>query len=307
MHQQTLFITDNARPAQPAKSPKPPILRSPIRWFGGKGNMVAKLLRFVPEHHIYCEVFGGGASLLFRKTPAPVEVYNDLDEGLVNLFRVIRDREQFEEFHRLVSLTPYSRAEYYHCRETWRDETDPVKRAHKWFVVARQGFGGKVWQGWGFTVTATHRGMSSAVSKYVTTNDNLPRIHDRLMRVQIECQDFRKVIPTYDTGQTFFYLDPPYVASTRKSGGYTHEMTDEDHADLVDLIREAKGMVLLSGYASELYESLGWKRVDFETACHAAGKTRNSKLQGKGSALKHAKRVESLWLNPALEKALDNN
>ena len=117
-------------------------MRSPIMWFGGKGKMTAKLLPLLTPHRIYVEVFGGGASLLFAKDPAPVEVYNDLNEGLVNLFRVLRDRGQFDEFQRLVALTPYARAEYDYCREHWQAQTDPVQRAYQFYVVARMSFGG---------------------------------------------------------------------------------------------------------------------------------------------------------------------
>ena len=93
-------------------------LRSPVRWYGGKGNMVKKLLKLIPEHKIYVEVFGGGASLLFAKEPSPIEIYNDIDEGLVNFFRVLRDPEKFGKFYAKAVLTPYSRAEFYYCRDT---------------------------------------------------------------------------------------------------------------------------------------------------------------------------------------------
>lgn len=286
------------------------LLRSPIKWFGGKGSMVSKLLTFVSQHHIYCEVFGGGASLLFAKQPAPVEVYNDLDSGLVGFFRVLRDTEQFAEFHRLVQFTPYSREEYHYARTHWREEADQVKRAHLWFIAARQSFGGMFGKGWGFVVSSSCRGMSGAVSSWLSNIDRLPAVHDRLRVVQIEQEDFRKVISRYDTPGTFFYVDPPYVASTRRAGGYAHEMTDDDHEVLLDLCLKAEGMILISGYANEIYESLernGWKRVDFQTVCMAAGRTRRSRLKGKGSALKYQPRTDSLWLNPALQRALNQD
>ena len=86
-------------------------IRSPIRWFGGKGMLVSKLLPCVPQHKYYCEVFGGSAALLFAKQPAEFEVYNDTDSGLVNFFRVLRDPEKFQKFYHKVCLTPYSRYE----------------------------------------------------------------------------------------------------------------------------------------------------------------------------------------------------
>src|SRR5688572_9116143 len=112
-------------------------LASPIHWLGGKGKMVTKLLDFFPEHHTYAEPFGGGASMLIAKDPSPVEVYNDLNSGLVNFFRVIRDRDRFPEFLRLVSLTPYSREEYAWCNEHWESEPDDLKKAYMWYIVAR--------------------------------------------------------------------------------------------------------------------------------------------------------------------------
>jgi len=277
------------------------LLRSPIIWFGGKGNMVAKLLKFVPSHRIYVEVFGGGASLLFAKKPSPVEVYNDIDSGLVNFFRVLRDKEKFQKFYEKVYLTPYSREEYNYCNHTWEDCEDDVERAHRWFVVARQSFAGRFGNGWGFDVTTSTRGMAKECSAWLNTIEGLPLIHQRLRTVQIEHKDFRDLIRTYDTKDTFFYLDPPYVPETRRDGKYKHEMTNEDHEDLVEMLLNIKGKAMLSGYVNRIYKKLedeGWIRHDFETACHAVGRTRQIRVLGEGSALEKHKRVESIWLSP---------
>jgi len=117
------------------------------------------------------------------------------------------------------------------------------------------------------------------------------------MRVQIEHADALKVIETYDTPETFFYLDPPYMAATRKDGGYKHELTDTDHAALVDRLKAVRGKVLLSGYPNALYDGLGWKRTDWQTACYAAGRTRGSGLLGTGSAMAKQPRTECVWAN----------
>ena len=100
----------------------------------------------------------------------------------------------------------------------------------------------------------------------------------------------------YDTPQTFFYCDPPYVPSTRRAGVYKHELTDEDHQELVELLKQIQGRVMLSGYPNELYDSLGWRRIEWEVNCHAAGRTRVSGLQGAGSAAGQ-KRTECVWMN----------
>jgi len=266
--------------------------------------MVAKLLPLIPKHKIYVEPFGGGANLLIAKEPSLVEVYNDLDEGLVNFFRVLRDKDKFQKFYEQIVLTPYSRKEFYYCRETWQSETDDVMRAVKWFVMARQSFSGDIYGGWSYSIEQSARGMSSAVSKWLNTIEMLPEICERLLRVQIECNDFRKVMETYDTPETFFYLDPPYVPDTRRAGQYRCEMSIDDHKDLVNILLKINGKAMLSGYDNEIYKPLeiaGWQKLSFEVVSSAAGKTRNSNLQGKGSAKKYQKRIECVWLSPNCE------
>ena len=276
-------------------------LRSPMWWFGGKGKMVKKLLPLIPQHKIYVEVFGGGASILFAKEPSPVEVYNDLNSDLVNFFRVLRDPQKFAEFHRLVSLTPYSREEYNFCRKTWESCEDDVERAYRWFVVARMSFSGHFSNSWSFVVTKSSRGMAAGVSGWLSSIDMLPEIHGRMMRVQIDDDDFRMIIPRYDTPDTCFYMDPSYVPETRKSQDvYKYEMTLQDHQDLVAMLLDVKGAVILSGYRHDVYTPLelaGWTRHDFPTACWAAGDTRYTGIQGKGAALEMVPRIESVWLN----------
>ena len=280
-------------------------LRSPIWWFGGKGNMVAKFLPLLPPHHTYVEPFGGGASLLFAKEPSPVEVYNDIDSGLVTLFRVLRDPEKFQRFYRLVQLTPYSREEYDFCRRTWADVEDEVERAYRFYVVARMSFSGCWGSSWSFAVTHSTRGMADPVSNWLAAIEQLPQIHQRLMRVQIEHKDFREVFATYDTPDTLFYCDPPYVPDTRRGGGYPHEMTLEDHKDLVEILLNIQGMALLSGYRHEVYKPLeqaGWARLDFPTACHAVGRTRGTGILGEDSAKRLQPRVESVWISPSAQR-----
>jgi DNA adenine methylase len=263
--------------------------------------MVAKLLKLIPPHRIYVEVFGGAAALLFAKEPSPVEVYNDIDSDLVNLFRVLRDEEKFQRFYRLVCLTPYSREEYNFYRQTFEDCQDDVERAYRFFVCARQSFSGHIFAGWHFSVTAGARGMARACSGWLSAVEGLPEFHARIMRVQIEHNDFRKIIPTYDTPETFFYCDPPYVPEARRlKQAYRHEMSLDDHKDLVNLLLGVRGKVMLSGYWHEVYEPLekaGWKRIDFPTACSAVGRTRYTKILGEGSARRMQPRVESIWLN----------
>ena len=278
-------------------------MRSPIGWFGGKGHMTTKIIPILVKipHERYVEPFGGGASILLAKKPKPVEVYNDLDHGLYDFFSVLADPELFEQFYRRIAVLPYSRQFYDEYWKEWKEETDKIVRVVKWFLVVRQSFGGIFGNGWGSSI------KEAESNKWLSCIEMLPQIHARLQRVQIENADFRTILDRYDTPKTLFYCDPPYVPGTRKAGVYIHEMTAEDHQELVSLLLRLKGKVVLSGYNHEIYallEQSGWTRYDFHTACFAAGKTRNSGLQGKGKALEKQGRIESLWVKPYSEGRL---
>lgn len=282
--------------------------KGPLTFPGGKGMLVNKLLPLIPPHRIYVEVFGGGAHLLFAKKPAPVEIYNDIDSDLVNFFRVLRDPQKSAELCRLLELTPYSREEHdYACAILQKSEgLSDIERAYFFFVCTQQSFAGYYNDAWSYRVTETSRGMASGVSRWWARIESLPEFANRLLTVQIEHDDFRKIIPRYDTPETLFYCDPPYVPEARRTRDiYSHEMTLEDHEDLVSLLLECKGMVILSGYRHSVYEPLeraGWQRYDFQVSCHLAGSVRGSSLLGAGSKRKSVPRVESVWLNPQAER-----
>ena len=142
--------------------------------------------------------------------------------------------------------------------------------------------------------------MSATCSRWLAAVDALPAICARLKRVQVEQQDFRIILERYDTPDTLFYLDPPYAASTRKSGNYAHELTDADHAALVDALLKLKGKALLSGYPNALYDRLvvaGWQRVQWKTVSFAAARTRATGIQGEGAATRLQARTECAWIS----------
>lgn len=278
-------------------------MRSPIVWFGGKGHLAKKLVPLLESipHRRYIEVFGGGASVLLAKRPVGVEVYNDLDGGLYNFFTVLSEPEMFERFYRLVALLPYSRRLYDESLSTWKQERDRVKSAAKWFVVARQSFGGRFGASWGSDVTTVRSGKVETAQRWLAALDRLPEVHARLQRVQIECVDWRVILSRYDTPETLFYLDPPYVADTRRDGTYAHEMSLSDHAALVEVLLNIRGSAVLSGYAHAVYrplEDAGWERRDWKTVCHAAGRTRATGILGAGAAKRMQPRTESVWIKP---------
>ena len=275
---------------------------SPIPSFGGKGRTVHRLLPLLPEHHTFVEPFCGAASLFFAKEPSPVEVLNDIDGDIANFFRVLRDPETFEGFRRKVEATPYSREQYAECQAHLAgDQGSDVTRAWAYFVLARQSFSARVESGtWGHVITESARGIAAMNSKWLSAIGRLPEVHARLMSAQIENLDFRKVLRGYDTPNTLYFLDPPYTGPTRRRGGYKHEMTAEDHRDLVQVLLSVKGKVILTGFPSDAYEPLekaGWTTRDWNHLSYAPGRTRKTGLKGSG-ALTRDVREERVWISP---------
>lgn len=270
-------------------------------WYGGKANMAkwiwSEIKKRRYEHRTYVEVFGGAGAVLMTKDPSPVEVFNDIDEGVVNFFRVLRDEEKFERFRRLVELTPYSRKEYDECKQLWEGESDDVVRAWRWYVVARMSIVGKFGHGWGYARTESVRGMSHSCSRFLSSIENLPEIAARLKRVQIECLDFRDCIQRYDTEKTLFYLDPTYVPGTCELIGYRCSLTRQDHEELVKILLSIQGKAVLSGYPNDIYEELernGWERVDRERAIGA-------EVMSQSQSNKRQYVTDSLWFSPNMQ------
>ncbi|UYL64936.1 MAG: hypothetical protein EJNHJLOP_00047 [Methanophagales virus PBV082] len=283
-------------------------------WFGGKGNLVKKLLQYVPPHDAYLEPFFGGGSLFFAKRPSRIEVINDIDRDLMNFYSVLRDEEKFARFYRLAYLTPYSRCEYKRAlekfkRKEWRDD---VERAYLFFVIARMSFSGNFGGSWSYAITEVRKEMSGSVSKYLSAIDMLPEVHERLRYAQIECDDWLSVwqryIPLWKERKfrVFAYLDPPYVSFTRREGEYRHEFTAREYVKLIDVIKDEMDVqIMLSGYPSRIHERLeecGWRRVCWNVACWAVGKTHEAGLVGEGiTEEKGQRRTECIWMNYSVE------
>lgn len=289
------------------------VTRSPIRWIGGKGMLVHHLLPLVPPHKHYVEVFGGGASLLFAKPPCGgVEVYNDVDEGLVGFFRVLREPRKFLRFMRRVMLVPYSRAEYNLCRKTWRQQKDEVERALRWYVVARMSFSGHFAHSFANCVTETRGGIVKSCYEWNKIRERLVEMHERFRTVQIECAGWPWILDRYNVEGYLAYCDPPYHPETRrrpKRSFYEHEMPDFEHETLVSMLLDYPAMAMVSGYDCPIYKRLdeaNWTRREIKTSCHSAGRTRASGNQGKGSARKRHARTEVVWRNPKAMEALSD-
>jgi DNA adenine methylase len=277
-------------------------LRAPIQWVGGKGQMIAKLMKHVPlGGKPYCEPYMGAATLFFARDPAPVEVLNDMDGDLVNLFRCLQDKTLFEELKWKIQYTIYARAELVRAMEILKDKsvTDRVLRAWAFFVLHNMKMGTD--NSWGRTFTSVN-GCADTVNNWIMRLTMLDDWHKRLLFAQIDNRDAIDVIRYWDTPDTVFYVDPPYHLDTRKTKQvYAVEPDSDHHIRLVDTLLKCQGAVVLSGYDHPVYAPLsdaGWQVTRYQTACHAACRTRFSGLKGSGAALQKVPRVEVVWANP---------
>lgn len=256
-------------------------------WLGSKQSHLSKLLPLIPMSSCYVEPFGGGGSVLLNRPRSDVEVYNDLDHGLIDLFTVVRNPDTWPRFQREVLLTPYSRVMFERALN-WENETDPVLRAVGFFIMLNQRMGGvrKTYAGnW-----ARSKTINMAAS-YFGKVEGLVEVHQRLQGVQIESRDALDLIEEFDDPDTVFYLDPPYVldskrSSTREDYAVGNE-ADEFHLRMVEVVLAARGMVVMSGYESPLYDPLlemGWGKDGWEVK----DKVRKSQTS----------RREVVWRNP---------
>ena len=273
------------------------VTRPALRYHGGKWMLAPWIIQHFPEHRVYTEPYGGAASVLMRKPRAKlVEIYNELDPEIVNLFHVLRDPVQSAQLQQLLRLTPYARVEF---DQSYEPAADPVEQARRTCARSFMGFGSDTASGAasGFRANG-NRKTAHPARDWANYPAALAGMLERLAGVVIENRMATDVILQHDSPETLHYCDPPYVLQTRSNSvtragkGYRHEMNDEDHAHLAQVLHECAGMVVLSGYDSPLYNDLysGWQRS-----------TRRALADGA------LERTEVLWLNPACSAALHQN
>jgi DNA adenine methylase len=262
--------------------------RAALRYFGGKWALAPWIIAHIPPHRVYVEPFGGAASVLLRKPRSRVEFYNDLDEEIVGIFRVLQDTDQCRELFRRLHRTPYARREF---ERAFQSSADSIERARRAIVRAYMSFHHEaLFNARHKTIfsNAHHRkGGSSKGREWMGYPRTLAVVCRRLRGVIIECRDARRVIADQDTPDALFFVDPPYVKSTRSHGGYRHELSDDDHVALLSQLRAIQGRATVCGFACALYDDLlhDWTRL---THSHYAA------AGGMGSQ----KRTEVLWIKP---------
>lgn len=260
-------------------------LKPPLIYFGGKTIHAKRIAATLPAHGHYVEPYCGSLAVLLAKQRSGMETVNDLDRALVTFWRVLRERPA--ELARECALTPHSLAEFTDAKDV-DAPADEMETARRVWVRLTQGRAGTLCNtGWRHFVdpTGSSFGMPGYLDGYVS---RMAAAAERLHRVSLECRPALELVEWYGRSpDVLLYVDPPYLRSTRNSGAYRHEMAEADHRDLAAALAAVKASVVLSGYASELYDAElypGWHRTDFRS-----GTGQNAETWGN--------RTEVLWSN----------
>lgn len=205
-----------------------------IPWIGGKRRLADQLIPNFPPHKCYVEVFAGGAALYFMRQPADVEVINDINGELVNLYRVVKNH--LEEFVRQFKYALSSRDVFKWLQDTPPETLTDIQRAARFFYLQQHAFGGKVdGQNWGTATTAPPVNL-------LRIEENLSAAHLRLAGAFIENLDWHKLMLKYDRPHTFFYLDPPYW----ETEGYGVDFGIEQYERMAALLKTISGKAIIS-------------------------------------------------------------
>ena len=206
-----------------------------IPWMGGKRRLADKLLPYFPEHECYVEVFSGGAALFFmRDQPARVEILNDINGELVNLYRVVQ--HHLEEFVRQFKWALSSRQVFAWLQETKPPTLTDIQRAARFFYLQHHAFSGKVaGQTFGTATTAPPINL-------LRIEENLSAAHLRLTGVMIEQLPWLDCATRYDRPHSFFYMDPPYW----QTEGYGVPFDYDQYLAMAAFMLSCKGRVMVS-------------------------------------------------------------
>lgn len=221
-----------------------------LRYPGSKWRIADQLVSNIPEHKSYLEPYFGSGAVLFNKPPSPIETINDLDDDVINLFQCIRDHSQ--QLAAMIAAIPYSRKVY--DSQFSIVSKNPVDKACAFLIKCWQGYGFKtsgIKTGWKRDKTGRERAYN--LSNWYHLPEWIEEIAERLRNIQIEHKPALDLIREFDSPDSFFYLDPPYLLNTRSAKQYQHEMTEEDHIQLLETIVHCSAQIMISGYDTPLY------------------------------------------------------
>ena len=266
-------------------------VRAPFGYIGGKYRSVDALRDILPYTPKYVEVFGGSGVVLLNREPVAFECYNDRYGGVVSFYQCIRDRDNLMRLKDLIDSTIYSRELFIEYRDTWKNVEDPVERAFRWYYHMASSFAQK----------GKHfgRGMEKSLSHIFASFPSFEFAHKRLRNVLIENLDWQQCINDFDSPETVFYCDPPYVKDEIWEQAYEHQFKNSDHIRLCDHAFKVKGYVAISGYKNKLYEKYPWTDIKtWEVSVSSKGQAfdANNNMEDKRDIMKRGYHTEYLYI-----------
>ncbi len=246
-----------------------------LKYPGSKWSIADWIISYFPDDYekmTYLEPYFGSGAIFFNKNRSKIETINDINDNVVNLFKVIRDRP--DELSRAIQLTPWARSEY---RLSYEPAEEELEKARRFMVRCWMAIGTKTSDitGWSNNIKPIDTGLSRWSKLSESIKQTSKRLcHEGMKIVQIENMNAVELIERYNRKETFVYCDPPYIMSTRSGKAYADEMTDADHEVLLNVLLDFKGKVMLSGYENNLYNRMlgGWNKQHAEYRCEK-GKT----------------------------------
>lgn len=225
------------------------IVKAPFGRPGGKSKTIDFILNQLPTRTTFVDVFGGSGVILLNRPLSKNEVFNDINSGIVSVYRCLRDPVKLAKLTDWIDNTIHSYEDWVTCKETWQDTADDVERAGRWLYLVTYSF---AYQGraYGFT-----RGNNNFSGKLVNKIPVFSHVHARFKNVNVENLDWKNLMDKYDSKDTVFYLDPPYPDSDMKACYGKDHMSWDKHREMIEYIRQVKGFVALSGYQNQLYDS----------------------------------------------------
>lgn len=228
-----------------------------IKYFGGKGCMYKQILQHFPSpgtYNTYIEPFGGAYNIGLRAAGnIPIEIYNDLEQNVYSLYKVLSDKELFKKFKKKCDQIYYLSDLRLEAKHKLLEKLSIVDRAFYYFYFNRLSHNGVG----GFSInTSIRRNMSKSVSDILSSIDRLPELHDRLAKVIVTNMDGISLLKKYSLPGVFFYCDPPYEQSTRTSTRYKTDMDRKQHIEFLNACINSNAMLLISGYDCDLYSIL---------------------------------------------------
>lgn len=229
-----------------------------MKYPGAKWAMAPWIIGLMPPHHSYLEPLFGSGAVLFSKERSNIETVNDMDGDVVNLFEWIKADP--ERLARAVYLTPYARQIFNEAYDAPKDSFD---KAMKFYVRLMMGHGFRTTGekvGWKNDVQGRERAY--AAKHWRDLPDAIMEAAERLRMVQIEQRPAQELISRFNDPKVLIYADPPYLLETRHGKQYKFEMTEADHEELLHVLLQHKGSVMVSGYESDLYNYAlhGWHK-----------------------------------------------